>query len=484
MRVFASLFSFALVTAVPPVAAQEAGRHDHAPGAHAGERLGTVSFPNSGAAAAQRPFLRGLALLHSFEYDDARAAFRDAAKADPGFAMAYWGEALTFAQLLWGLDYADSARTTLARLGATREARLARARTERERQYGAAIEALFDTTDQKARVSGYVAGLRSLTAAHPKDLEARSLLAIALLMGDGGTREQRKALTEESIALAQSVFAASPDHPGGAHYLIHAADNPQYASRGLAAARAYAKIAPDAEHALHMPSHIFVQVGAWGDVVSSNERAWAASRAWVKSHGVPNTELSFHSLWWLQHGYLQQGRFEAAKGLIDTVRSVLAGIDWATSEAIDARHALEQFRFSYARESGDWSIYGGRAPAWVARNPKIANDRATFYKNAEIYRIAMVAALLGDTAQARAVVDSLPERSRDRARAGERARGEGARRHGEVDRCASRRRRRPTRWWCISVRRTCIRRTSCSATRCWPSAERRRRSPPTRRGWS
>ena len=97
--------------------------------------------------------------------------------------------------------------------------------------------------------------------------------------------------------------------------------------------------------------------------------------------------------------------------MIDTVRSVLAGIDWATSEAIDARHALEQFRFSYARESGDWSIYGGRAPAWVVRNPKIANDRATFYKNAEIYRIAMVAALLGDTAQARAVVDSLPERS-------------------------------------------------------------------------
>ena len=411
MRVHVSLFALSLAIAASPLAAQEAGHHDHAPGAHAGERLGTVSFANSGSAAAQRPFLRGLALLHSFEYDDARVAFREAAKADPGFAMAYWGEALTFAQLLWGLDYADSARTTLARLGATREARLARAGTERERRYGAAIEALFDTTDQKARVSGYVAGLRSLTAAHPKDLEARALLAIALLMNDGGTREQRTARTEESIALAQSVFAASPDHPGGAHYLIHAADNPQYATRGLAAARAYAKIAPDAEHALHMPSHIFVQVGAWSDVVASNEKAWAASRAWVKSHGVPNTELSFHALWWLQYGYLQQGRFEAAKALIDTVRNVLSGIDWTTSEAIDARHALEQFRFSYARESGDWSIYAGRAPAWVARNGKIASERATAYGNAEIYRIAMVAALLGDTAQARAVVDSLPERS-------------------------------------------------------------------------
>jgi hypothetical protein len=208
-------------------------------------------------------------------------------------------------------------------------------------------------------VKGYVAGLRSLTTQHPKDLEARALLAIALLMEDGGTREQQKALTEESIALAQSVFAASPDHPGGAHYLIHAADNPQYASRGLAAARAYAKIAPDAEHALHMPSHIFVQVGAWNDVVSSNERAWAASRAWVKSHGVPNTELSFHSLWWLQHGYLQQGRLEAAKGLIDTVRSVLSG---STGR-----------RPTQSTRAMRWSSSGSRTLAKAAIGPSTAD---------------------------------------------------------------------------------------------------------------
>src|SRR5215208_3143286 len=318
------------------VAAQDATHHDHAPGAHAGARLGTVTFSNSGAPAAQRPFLRGLALLHSFEYDDARTAFRAAEQADSGFAMAYWGDALTFAQLLWALDYADSARVALARLGPTREARLARARTERERRYGSAVEALFDTVDAKARVRGYVASLRSLTSAHPNDLEARALLAIALLMEPGSTPAETKARTEESIALAKSVFAKSPDHPGGAHYLLHAADNPAYALQGLAAARAYAKIAPDAEHALHMPSHIFVQVGAWDDVVASNERAWPASRAWVKSHGVATTELSFHSLWWLQYGYLQEGRFGAAKALLDTVRVALEGTDWAASDAIDA----------------------------------------------------------------------------------------------------------------------------------------------------
>ena len=399
--------------ALGPIAvlAQDAAHHDHAPGAHAGERIGSVSFPNSGSPAAQRPFLRGLALLHSFEYDDARTAFREAERADAGFAMAYWGEALTFAQLLWGLDYADSARTALARLGPTRDARLARARTERERSYGAAVEALFDTTSAESRVRGYVAGLRAVAAANPNDLEARALLAVSLLMDQGGSADERKARTEESITLAQSVFAKAPQHPGGAHYLIHAADNPRYAAKGLAAARAYAKIAPDAEHALHMPSHIFVQVGAWDDVVSSNERAWPASRAWVKSHGVPNTELSFHSLWWLQYGYLQQGRYAAAKALLDTVRVTLDGIDWATSDAIDARYAPVQFRFLYAAETGDWSVFGGSAPAPAVANAKVTGDRAQFYAVAETYRRAFVAAMLGDTALAKQVVESLPERA-------------------------------------------------------------------------
>ena len=232
-------------------------------------------------------------------------------------------------------------------------------------------------------------------------------------MGDGGTREQRKALTEESIALAQSVFAASPDHPGGAHYLIHATDNPQYASRGLAAARAYAKIAPDAEHALHMPSHIFVQVGAWGDVVSSNERAWAASRAWVKSRGVPNTELSFHSLWWLQHGYLQQGRLEAAKA-VDRHRAQRAGGDRLGDVRRDRRAPCARAVQVLIRPRERRLVDLRRTRAGVGR-AESEGSRTTGRYSTRTQRstgIAMVAALLGDTAQARAVVDSLPERSR------------------------------------------------------------------------
>ena len=411
MKAFVTAVALTLATALSPVAAQEAGHHDHAPGAHGGERIGTVSFANSGSAAAQRPFLRGLALLHSFEYDDARTAFRDAERADSGFAMAYWGEALTFAQLLWGIDYADSARTGLARLGPTRDARLARAKTERERLYGAAVEALFDTTSLKSRTQGYVAGLRTVAAANPNDLDARALLAIALLMEPASSTAEDKAQTEEAIALAQSVFAKAPQHPGGAHYLIHAADNPKYAAKGLAAARAYAKIAPDAEHALHMPSHIFVQVGAWDDVVSSNERAWAASRAWVKSHGLPGTELSFHTLWWLQYGYLQQGRYAAARALMDTVRLALDGTDWVTSDAIDARYAQLQFSYLYARETGDWSVYGGHAPDPAVANPKVTGDRAQFFAMAATAGRAFIAAQVGDTAPAKEMLESLPERA-------------------------------------------------------------------------
>jgi tetratricopeptide (TPR) repeat protein len=388
--------------------AQGVTHHEHAPGAHTGERLGVVSFPNSGAHAAQQPFLRGLALLHNFEYDDARAAFRAAERADSGFAMAYWGEALTFAQLLWGLDYADSARATLAKLGPTTESRLARAGSARERHYGAAIEALFESSDLPTRVRGYIAGLRAVTAAYPSDLDARALLAISLLLDESGTPAEQRARTEESIRLAQSVLTAQPNHPGGAHYLIHAADDPRYAPRALAAARAYARIAPDAEHALHMPSHIFVQVGAWDDVVSSNERSWAASRAWVKSHGVAPTELGFHTLWWLQYGYLQQGRFAAARALIDTARAVLAGIDWATSDAIDARYAVEQLRFSYAWESGDWTVYAGRAPALAVRNAKDSSDRTAYFAAIDTYQVAFIAAQLGDTTRANAIIATRP----------------------------------------------------------------------------
>jgi len=272
MAVVAALLSIA--SAPPAAHARGQERHAHHAAAEV-SGLGAVSFANSGAAAAQAPFQRGLAFLHSFEYDQAAESFRAAQAADPAFAMAFWGEALTYSHLLWGEDDAAAARTALARLAPSREARLAKAGTARERAFGDAIEALFVDGTLPVRVRGFSDGMRVVALAYPDDLDAGSFAALASMfaayVGDLGAAE-RQAARDAAIDFAQRVFTANSNHPGGAHYLIHACDDPAFAARGLEAARRYAQIAPEAEHALHMPSHIFVQLGLWRDTVASNQR--------------------------------------------------------------------------------------------------------------------------------------------------------------------------------------------------------------------
>lgn len=336
-------------------AAQTQERHDHPGGAG---NLGEVSFANSGAAAAQAPFLRGLALLHSFEYGEAAEAFREAQKADASFAMAYWGEALTYAHLLWGEDDPAAARAALARLAASPGARLAKAGTARERAYGSAIEALFVEASPAVRTSAFADSMRRVAAAYPDDVDATTFTALAVMFSEYGARRtpaQRAALRDEAITLAERAFLSHPQHPGSAHYLIHATDDPAFAARGLVAARRYAAIAPDAEHALHMPSHIFLQLGLWDDVATTNERAWAASRAEIRGRGETNANLSFHALKWLQYAYLQQGRWRAARALVDTARAVLTGADLRNADHVDARYAIGALEFVYAANTGEWS---------------------------------------------------------------------------------------------------------------------------------
>ena len=307
--VLACCFSALVVAQVPE-------RHEH-PRSAPGVGLGEVRFANSGAPSAQEPFLRGLALLHSFEYEEAAEGFRDAQRADPSFAMAFWGEAVTYSHLLWGEDDRDAARRALERLAPTREARLARAGTTRERAYGTAVEALHSEGDLPSRVRGFAEGMRQVSASYPDDPDAAAFTSLALLfttyVGELPP-DARRAARDEAITFAERVFTQYPRHPGGVHYLIHATDEPDFAARGLEAARRYAAIAPEAEHALHMPSHIFVQLGLWDDAVASNERAWAASRAEVAARKLSNADLSFHALQWLQYGYLQQGQYGKARG--------------------------------------------------------------------------------------------------------------------------------------------------------------------------
>lgn len=342
-------------TLICAATAQSQERHDHSGGA---STLGEVAFANSGAAAAQAPFLRGLALLHSFEYGEAAEAFREAQKADASFAMAYWGEALTFAHLLWGEDDPAGARAALARLAPSPGARLAKAGTARERAYGSAIEALFVEASPAVRITAFADSMRRVAAAYPDDVDATTFTALAVMFSEYAaprTAAERSALRDEAITLAERAFQSHPQHPGSAHYLIHATDDPAFAARGLIAARRYAAIAPDAEHALHMPSHIFLQLGLWDDVATTNERAWAASRAEIRGRGESNANLSFHALKWLQYAYVQQGRWRAARALVDTARAVLAGADLQHADHVDARYAVGSLEFVYAANTGEWS---------------------------------------------------------------------------------------------------------------------------------
>jgi tetratricopeptide (TPR) repeat protein len=331
-------------------------------------KIGKVSFPNSGGRAAQEPFLRGIALLHSYEYSDARAAFQQAEAADPAFALAYWGEAFTHSQFDWGIEDLPKAQAALARLAPTRDARLAKAGNARERAFGAAVESFLEGSGSLLeRGRGFGAAMAAWSDEAPADVEAMAFAARgALYVLRYAAPADRIQATEHAIALAERVVAANPEHPGGVHYLIHATDSPRYASKGLAAARLYDTLAPDADHALHMPSHIYLQLGMWPEVSASNERAWAASRAWVArgKHGL--TELSWHSLQWLEYGYLQEGRYREARALVETARQILAG---ASADILvgkpDARYAVEMAAFQYGAETGDWTLFSG-APADAA----------------------------------------------------------------------------------------------------------------------
>lgn len=289
-----------------------------APGTAQTAGLGSVSFPNSGGVRAQAPFLRGLALLHSFEYADAAEAFREAQRLDSSFAMAYWGEALTYDHPIWGEHDSTAARAVLARLGNGTEARIARGGKARERGYLSAVEALYGEGDLKARRRAYEAAMARVHEEYPTDLEAASLHALALLsLRTGGKSDLRPSV--QAAAMVEDVLRRNPTHPGATHYLIHAYDDPLLAPLGLPVARRYARIAPKAEHALHMPSHIFVHLGLWDDVVASNEAAWTASKAWVKRKRRPNEDLDLHAAAWLHYGYLQQGRYARAKALSDSM---------------------------------------------------------------------------------------------------------------------------------------------------------------------
>jgi tetratricopeptide (TPR) repeat protein len=275
--------------------------------------LGTIDFPNSGAAAAQPAFFRGVLLLHSFEYGPAAAAFQEAERRDPGFAMAYWGEALTYTHPVWNQQDVNAGREALQRLAPTAAARRARAPTAREQAYLDAVETLYGSGSKAVRDTAYARAMGRLVTRFPADLDAKVFYAASLLGLNQGDRDTVTYLRAAKIL--EQVFRAAPGHPGAAHLLIHCYDDPAHARLGLPAARAYATIAPDAPHAHHMTTHIFLALGMWDDVVSQNEIAAGADRAsWTPTHYT----------YWLGYGYLQQGRYAEALRHLDLVHRNMA----------------------------------------------------------------------------------------------------------------------------------------------------------------
>ncbi|HKV12241.1 MAG TPA: hypothetical protein VJ725_29115 [Thermoanaerobaculia bacterium] len=314
--------------------------------AHAAE-LGTVDFPTSGSPAAQAPFLQGVAALHSFFYDEAADLFREAQKADPGFAMAYWGEAMTYNHPIWSEQDRDAALATLARLAPTPAERAAKAPTAREKAWLGAVEILYGEEDKGARDAAYAEAMRKIYEQSPNDIEAASFYTLSLigpaLTGPPGDARDRPLI--QAAAILEELFDRAPGHPGVLHYMIHAYDDPLHAPLGLRAARLYAKTAPAAHHARHMPSHIFVQIGDWPSAVASNEDAWAASVDWVKRRGHPIDKQDFHSLSWLLYAYMQQGRLGKARETLETVRAAGKASDsvrvTSTVKEMEARYLVE-----------------------------------------------------------------------------------------------------------------------------------------------
>ena len=354
-------------------------------------RLGRIEFPTSGRADARPHFIRGVLYLHSFEYDSAARAFREAQRLDPGYAMAYWGEAMTYTHPVWYQQDLAAARAVLQRLGATAAERRARAPTAREKRWLEAVEVLYGEGRKEARDTLYAAAMERLARDHPDDAEAQVFHALALLGLSSRGRDVPTYM--RAAAIAEEVYRAHAEHPGALHVLIHAYDDPVHAPLGLRAARAYSVVAPGAAHARHMTSHIFVSMGMWDDVERANVAAWEASN---RRNG--------HYTHWLSYGYLQKGRLRDARTFVDAVMR-------------DAARDPTQYKLGYMNlmlagwlvDAGDWS---GPWAAYAADTARRAGAPGTFSDAAVALDLAagMAAVRRGDPATAARLQGALASR--------------------------------------------------------------------------
>jgi tetratricopeptide (TPR) repeat protein len=360
------------------------------------ENVGNLSFPTSGSADAQRHFLRGVAILHSFGWKQAIAEFQLAQKAQPGFAMAYWGETLCYNHPLNSQMDPKEPRGVLARLGADRAARVAKAPTDREKGFINAVEDLWGEGDSRQRRLAYMAAMERLYNQFPNDDEVKTFYALSILSAASAVDDRTSRMNVKAAALAMDVFKRNPNHPGAVHYIIHAFDDPIHAPLALEAAKVYAKIVPAVSHAVHMPTHIFIQHGMWNEVANQNIRAYNVGKELWQPGDVPG-DMS-HSGDWGQYGFLQLGDYAGA-------RERIQAFEWMAETTKNQRAvgALALVRARYIIETEEWKV---QPVADGASNETILANGFSAVKTGDMATAEKMAAMLAAKVKAAAPAPS------------------------------------------------------------------------------
>jgi len=351
------------------------------------QNLGKVHFKTSCTPAAAAAFDRGMLYQHSFWYRASQRYFQEALKDDPGCGIAYWGIALS---LLWNPHIAPPPQNLADGAAALAKGKEAGARTERERDYMTALSAMyadFDKVDHRTRVLNYLKAMEQLAAKYPSDDEAQIYYALALNVG-ASPSDKTYANQLKGAAILEKIWLRQPDHPGIPHYLIHLYDTPALAEKGLTAARRYAKVAPDAPHALHMPSHIFTRVGAWQESIDSNISAARAAKAEKEAHD------QLHAMDYEVYAYLQLGQDARAKAVIEE----MSGVTGFNGNFLPGPFAQATSPARYMVERGDWL----GASALEVRPSPLPNVTAITW-----FAKALGSARSGDMGQAQVAISQL-----------------------------------------------------------------------------
>ena len=391
--IFGTLLACALCFPTFAVADDEGAGH-----AHHDEmteiQVGTVHFPTSCVEAVQKPLERGVAMLHSFWYEEAEKQFQQIEKDDPKCAIARWGVAMSRWHQLWNRPDEAALAQSAAEL---KQAKSLRA-TSRERDYITALNAFYSHPRQPhaKRALSYSNAMEKVSRRNPTDHEAAAFYALSLLAAEPD-HDKTNAFRLKAAAVLEKLFAEEPDHPGVAHYLIHTYDKPDMAEKGLPAARKYASLAPSAPHALHMPAHIFARLGLWQDDIDSNVASVAATQKQAAMH-MGGEGHQFHALDFLVYAYLQTGRERDAQKIIDEVRAMPPMKDMYGMGFDPHVTALATFEAAYALELHHWAEASQLAP--VAGTPDWSRTITYLAR-------AIGAARSGNPGQARKEIDQL-----------------------------------------------------------------------------